>query len=70
MSMVIWIVVIACITAVTMTSIICSAKIEESKYETFARTMNNPWINNETTTNELKKMVEKLMAATSKTKGE
>lgn len=68
MSVIIWIVVIVCITAVTMTSIICSAKIEESKYETFACTVRH-WISNETTTDELKKMVEKLMAATSKMKG-
>ena len=55
MSMIFWITIIICVTAVTITSIICSTKIEVSKYEAFTCTVNNG-----TTDNELKKMVDNL----------
>ena len=63
MSMIFWITIIICVTAVTITSIICSAKVEETKYEAFTCTVNNG-----TTDNELKKMVENLKVVISKMK--
>lgn len=55
MNAIFWIIIIICITAVTITSIICSTKIEVSKYEVFTRAVNNT-----ATDNELKKMVDNL----------
>ena len=55
MNLIFWITIIVCITAVTITSIICSTKIEVTKYEAFICTVNNG-----TTDNELKKMVDNL----------
>ena len=55
MNLIFWITIIVCITAVTITSIICSTKIEVSKYEVL-----NCAVNNTATDNELKKMVDNL----------
>lgn len=55
MSMIFWITIIICITAVTITSIICSTKIEVAKYEVFSCAVNNT-----ATDNELKKTVDNL----------
>lgn len=55
MSMIFWITIIICVTAVTITSIICSAKVEETKYEAFTCAVNKT-----ATDNELKKMVDNL----------
>ena len=63
MSMIFWITIIICVTAVTITSIICSTKIEVSKYEGFTRAVNIT-----ATDNELKKMVENLKVVISKMK--
>lgn len=63
MSMIFWITIIICVTAVTITSIICSTKIEVSKYEGFTRAVNIT-----ATDNELKKMVDNLKVVISKMK--
>lgn len=63
MNMIFWITIIICVTAVTITSIICSSKIEVTKYEAFTHA-----VNNEANADKLKKIMEKLIAATSKTK--
>lgn len=55
MNTIFWIIIIICITAVTITSIICSTKIEVTKYEEFTRAVNKT-----ATDNELKKMVDNL----------
>ena len=55
MNLIFWITIIVCITAVTITSIICSTKIEVSKYEGFTRAVNIT-----ATDNELKKIVDNL----------
>ena len=59
MNLIFWITIIVCITAVTITSIICSTKIEVSKYEAFNEAFTHA-VNNEATDNELKKMVDNL----------
>ena len=55
MNTIFWIIIIVCITAVTITSIICSTKIEVTKYEVFTHAVNKT-----ATDNELKKMVDNL----------
>ena len=63
MNTIFWITIIVCITAVTITSIICSTKIEVAKYEVF-----NCAVNKTATDNELKKMVDNLKVALTETK--
>ena len=58
MNLIFWITIIICITAVTITSIICSTKIEVTKYEVF-----NCAVNKAATESDLKKMVDNLQVA-------
>ena len=63
MSVLFWITIIICVTAVTITSIICSAKVEVTKYEAFTRA-----VNNEANADKLKKIMDKVITTASKTK--